>query len=199
MKRLRQLFIRGVISLLPVVVTAYLLYFFFSTVDNFLGGIIERIVGIPLPGIGIIASIVIIMIAGVIVTNVLGAKAFDFVEKMLHRVPVIPKIYFGVKQLTDAFSLQGKQIFNRVALVEYPKKGTYVMGFVTGLSTGEIQNKTKEKLCNVFIPTTPNPTSGMLIMIPEREIVYLDMPVEEGLKFIVSAGVVVSLDDKVDK
>lgn len=190
MKRFRQLFIRGVIAISPIVVTIYVLYYFFSLVDSVLGRIIVRIIGIPIPGIGIITSFVLILLMGFIVTNVLGAKAFDYVEKLLHRVPVIPRIYFGVKQLTDAFSLQGKQIFNKVVLVEYPRKGIYVLGFVTGESKGEIQNKTSEKLSNVFIPTTPNPTSGMLIMMRDEEIIYLDMTVEEGLKFIISAGVV---------
>lgn len=190
MKRFRQLFIRGVIAISPIVVTIYVLYYFFSLVDNVLGRIIVRIIGIPIPGIGIITSFVLILLMGFIVTNVLGAKAFDYVEKLLHRVPVIPRIYFGVKQLTDAFSLQGKQIFNKVVLIEYPRKGIYVLGFVTGESKGEIQKKTSEKLSNVFIPTTPNPTSGMLIMMRDEEIIYLDMTVEEGLKFIISAGVV---------
>lgn len=194
MKRLRQLFIRGLLSLLPIVITVYIMIFFFSLIDNFLGGLIERLVGIPLPGIGIIASIILILLTGFVVTNVLGAKAFVYAEKLLYRVPVIPKIYFGVKQLTDAFSLQGKQIFNKVVLVEYPKEGTYAIGFLTGESKGEIQDKTLAQLSNVFIPTTPNPTSGMLVMIPDSEIIYLDMTVEEGLKLIVSAGVVVPFE-----
>ncbi|QUH25567.1 DUF502 domain-containing protein [Serpentinicella alkaliphila] len=199
MKRFRQLFIRGVIAISPIVVTIYVLYYFFSLVDNVLGRIIVRIIGIPIPGIGIITSFVLILLMGFIVTNVLGAKAFDYVEKLLHRVPVIPRIYFGVKQLTDAFSLQGKQIFNKVVLIEYPRNGIYVLGFVTGESKGEIQKKTSEKLSNVFIPTTPNPTSGMLIMMRDEEIIYLDMTVEEGLKFIISAGVVTPSNKQFNK
>lgn len=163
----------------------------FTFFDNLLGNFIENLIGKSLPGIGIIISIFVILITGFIVTNVLGAKVFDFGERLLKKIPIVPKIYFGTKQIIDAFSLQGKQVFNRVALVEYPRKGSYAVGFVTGECKGEVQDKTREKLINVFIPTTPNPTSGMLILVPDDEIVYLDMSIEDGLKLIVSAGVVV--------
>ena len=112
-------------------------------------------------------------------------------ERLLQKIPLAPKIYFAVKQIIQAFSLQGKDIFKQAVLVEYPRKGSYAVGFITGKCQGEVQEKTIGNLVNVFVPTTPNPTSGMLIMIAEEEIIYLNMSVEEGLKLIISAGVVV--------
>lgn len=194
MKKVRQLFIRGLFSFLPIAITIYLLYFLFTSLDNFLGSYIETLLGRTLPGIGIFAGIVLIFIMGFIVSNVIGERLFRLGEKVLQKVPIVTKVYFGVKQIIDAFSLQGKQVFSRVVLVEYPRKGMYAVGFLTGECKGEVQSKTAAKLINVFIPTTPNPTSGMLILVSEDEITYLDMTVEEGLKLIVSAGVVVPND-----
>jgi uncharacterized membrane protein len=191
MKKIRQLFVRGLFTLLPIVATIYLVYFLFTLLDNFLGTYIAMFFGRPLPGVGLVASLVLIFIAGFIVSNVIGEKLLHFGENLLQKIPLVTKIYFGIKQIVDAFSLQGKQLFNRVVLVEYPRKGTYAVGFVTGECRGEVQNKTAARLINIFIPTTPNPTSGMLILVPDKEIIYLDMTVEEGLKLIISAGVVV--------
>lgn len=191
MKKIRQLFVRGLFSLLPIVATIYILHFFFTLLDNFLGAYIEGLLGMNLPGIGIVAGVVVIFVAGFLVSNVIGQKLFHLGERLLQKVPIVTRVYFGVKQIIDAFSLQGKQTFNRVVLVEYPRKNTYAVGFITGECRGEVQTKTVARLMNVFIPTTPNPTSGMLILVPDDEIIYLDMTVEEGLKLIVSAGVVV--------
>lgn len=191
MKKVKQLFIRGLFTLFPIVATLYITYFLFNLMDNFLGTRIELLAGRRLPGIGIIASILLIFVAGFIVSNVLGGKLFRLGEKLVRKVPIISRIYNAVKQIVDAFSLQGKPVFSQVVLIEYPRKGTYAVGFLTGECKGEIQNKTAAKLMNVFIPTTPNPTSGMLILVPDNEIIILDMTVEEGLKLIVSAGVVV--------
>ena len=191
MKRIKQLFIRGLFSLLPVVATIYIAYFLFNLMDNFLGTRIEALAGRPLPGIGIVASLILIFVAGFIISNVLGGKLFRLAEKLLRKVPIVSRIYNAVKQIVDAFSLQGKTMFSQVVLVEYPRKGTYAVGFLTGECRGEIQTKTAARLMNVFIPTTPNPTSGMLILVPDNEITHLDMTVEEGLKLIISAGVVV--------
>lgn len=190
-KTIKQTFIKGLFALLPIVITLYALYFFISLLDNFLGGFITLIFGRPLPGIGLLASLILILITGFFVTNFVGARIVSFGENLIHKIPIVHKIYFGVKQIIDSISLQGKQLFSKVVLVEYPRKGYYAMGFVTGECKGEVQDKTSAHLVNVFIPTTPNPTSGMLILVPQNEIIYLDMTIEEGLKLIISAGVVV--------
>ncbi len=194
MKKIRHYFLRGLFSLLPIVATIYIVYFLFRLMDNFLGTRIEILLGRRLPGIGIAASVILIFVSGFIVSNVLGGKLFRLGERLLRRVPVISRIYNAVKQVVDAFSLQGKPVFSQVVLIEYPRKGTYAVGFLTGECKGEIQARTAARLMNVFIPTTPNPTSGMLILVPDDEISRLDMTVEEGLKLIVSAGVVVPGD-----
>lgn len=195
-KKIRKIFIKGFFSLLPIAATIYLINFLFQFMDNFLGAYIKKILGKSIPGIGILASIVLIFIIGFFVSNVIGEKLFCFGEKILQKIPIVPKVYFGIKQIIEAFSIQGKQVFNKVVLVEYPRKGTYVVGFLSGESRGEVQLKTAAKLINIFIPTTPNPTSGMLLLVPENEIIYLDMSIEEGLKLIVSAGVVVPDENK---
>lgn len=195
-RKIRQIFIKGLFSLLPIVATIYLMFYLFQFMDNFLGIYIEKLFGRSIPGIGILASIVLIFIMGFFISNVIGEKLFNYGEKMLQKIPIVPKLYFGIKQIIDALSLQGKQVFNRVVLVEYPRKETYAVGFITGECRGEVQQKTAAKLINVFIPTTPNPTSGMLILVPDNEIIYLDMSVEEGIKLIVSAGVVVPVENK---
>jgi uncharacterized membrane protein len=195
-KKIRQLFLRGLFSLLPAVATIYLAYYLFRLLDNFLGTYITLFLGRPLPGAGLVVSLILIFITGFLVSNVIGEKLFNWGENLLQKIPLIPRIYFGIKQIVDAFSLQGKQLFNKVVLVEYPRKGSYAIGFVTGECKGEVQGKTEARLINVFIPTTPNPTSGMLILVPDEEITYLDMTVEEGLKLIISAGVVAP--DRID-
>jgi uncharacterized membrane protein len=191
MKRIRQIFIRGLFSLLPIAATLYLIQLMFRFMDDLLGRYFERLFGIAIPGIGILATLVLIFATGSLVSNVVGERLFHYGERMLHKIPVVPKVYFGIKQIINAFTLEGKNIFNKVVLVEYPRKGLYVVGFLTGESGGEVQTKTEAQLVNVFIPTTPNPTSGMLILVPGNDVIYLDMSVEEGLKLIVSAGVVV--------
>lgn len=191
MKRIRQVFLRGLLTLLPIIATIYLLYSLFRFLDRFLGAYISMLIGRTIPGIGIVAGFVIIFIMGSVVPNVIGQRLVHFAEKMIRKIPIVPRVYFGLKQIVEAFSLQGKHVFNRVVLIEYPRKGTYVVGFLTGECKGEVQDKTAARLMNVFVPTTPNPTSGMLILVPDKEVIYLDMTVEEGLKLIVSAGVVV--------
>lgn len=191
MKRLRHIFITGILTLLPSIATIYVIYFLFSLMENFLGKFIENIFNIQIPGLGALASIVIIFVTGFIASNVLGVRFLNFAERILNKVPLVTKVYFGVKQIVQSFTKQGKEAFTQVALVEYPRKGSYAIGFITGECKGEVQDKTSAKLINVFVPTTPNPTSGMLVLLPESEIIYLDMSVEDGLKLIVSAGVVV--------
>lgn len=189
-KKIRHLFLSGLFSLLPVAATLYILFFLFRFFDGMMGNLVRDLIGRPIPGAGIVASFILVMITGFLVTNVLGERLIHYAERVLQRMPVAPKIYFGVKQLIDAFSMQGKQAFSRVALLEYPRKGLYAVGFVTGEVMGEVQAKTSERLISVFIPTTPNPTSGMLLLVPDHALTYLDMSVEEGLKLIVSAGIV---------
>ena len=189
-QQLKRLFIRGLIALIPLVATIYVLNLIFSFLDSLLSVFVRDLFGIEIPGVGALASILLILFIGFVVTNVLGARLIGFAEKLLHKVPIAPKIYFAIKQIIDAFSLQGKHTFSKVAMVEYPRKGIYSIGFIISDCRTEIQAVSDKKLINVFIPTTPNPTTGFLLMVPEDDVITLDMTVEEGLKLILSAGMV---------
>jgi uncharacterized membrane protein len=142
-----------------------------------------------IPGIGLILVIIIILAVGVLFRNLVGRRVVHFWENMVDRIPIARIIYSGVKQLLESFFLQKNDAFKRVALLEYPRRGTYVIGFLTGESKGEVQSKTDKKMMNVFIPTTPNPTSGFYILIPEDELIILNMTVEDAFKLIISGGI----------
>ncbi|OWZ83065.1 DUF502 domain-containing protein [Natranaerobius trueperi] len=189
-KKIRNYFFAGVIVLLPLVSSLYIFWVLFRWLDN----LVETPVNlIPWegPGAGIISAVIIILITGVLATNLVGKKIVYLADILFTRVPFIRNIYTAIKQLLDTFTnLEKKTSFKRVVMLEYPRKGCYVIGFATGDSRGEPQIKTNEELMSIFIPTTPNPTSGILVMVPKQEITFLAMTVEEGLKFVVSGGVV---------
>jgi len=190
MKKLKRLFIRGFFALIPLVVTIYVLQIIFSFLEGLLSLFIRDLFGITIPGVGVVASVLLILFIGFIVTNVLGARLVGYGEKLIGKVPLVPKIYFAIKQIIVAFSLQGKQSFSKVVMVEYPRKGIYSIGFIISACRAEIQAASEKPLINIFVPTTPNPTTGFLLMVPEDEVIVLDMSVEEGLKLILSAGMV---------
>ncbi len=190
MNRLRKFFFTGIIVLLPLIITVYVLLVIFNLVDGLLAELIEKLVGFPLPGLGILLTVIFVLLVGLVATNVIGKRIIALFERVFTRIPMVKIIYGAVKQIIDAFSIQPRDAFRRVALVEYPRRGIYAIGFVTGEGTGEVQEKTAAQVSSIFIPTTPNPTSGMLLLVPQTEITYLDMSVEEGLKWIISGGVV---------
>jgi uncharacterized membrane protein len=151
----------------------------------------DQLFGIHIPGLGVILSVVIVLGTGVIVANLFGRKMVVLWEAFLARIPLIRSIYSSVKQIVETlFSAKG-QAFKRVLLVEYPRKRMWTLAFQSSADVGEAQFKTGEEVVNVFIPTTPNPTSGFFIMLPQSDVVNLDMSVDEGLRMIISAGVVV--------
>jgi len=128
------------------------------------------------------------MLIGFIASNIIGSRLINFSDSIMQRLPLAKGIYSSSKQIIDAFTLQGKNAFQKVVLIEYPRKGLFVLGFVTGNSRGEIQSKTHEETLNIFVPTTPNPTSGMLILAPRQEVIELAMTVDQGMKVIISGG-----------
>jgi len=138
-----------------------------------------------------IIFVILICIIGVAARIIVIRKFFSFGENILFKVPMVGKIYNATKQISKAFLGQGKSIFKKVALVEYPRKGTWSIGFMTEEMRGEIEEKTGKQLISLFIPTTPNPTSGIYLLVPENEIKFLDMSVEEGLKLVVSGGAII--------
>ncbi|HSW35188.1 MAG TPA: DUF502 domain-containing protein [Candidatus Limnocylindrales bacterium] len=185
---MKKYFTTGLLTMMPLAVTAYVFYLVFSFLDNLVGSIITAIFGYRLPGVGFIAFILLIFLIGFFASNIIGKRLLDYGDSFLQKVPLARGIYTSAKQIVDAFTLQGKNTFQQVVLLEYPRKGLFVIGFVTGSSEGEIQDKTKETTLNIFVPTTPNPTSGMLVLAPINEVIKLDMTVEDGMKVIVSGG-----------
>ncbi len=187
---LKRIFTTGLLALLPLAITAYVFYLVYSFLDNLIGDLIQAIFDFRIPGIGFAAALLLIMVVGFIASNIIGKKLVGFSDTIFQRLPLARGIYSSARQIIDAFTVQGKNAFQKVVLLEYPRKGLYVLGFVTGSSKGEIQGKTHEETLSIFIPTTPNPTSGMLILAPRHEVIELEMSIEEGLKVIVSGGLV---------
>lgn len=185
---LKRIFIAGLLALLPLAVTVYVFYLVYSFLDNLLGNLIHALFDYRIPGIGFAAGLLLIMIVGFIASNIIGKRLIDFSDTIFQRLPLAKGIYSSARQIIDAFTLQGENTFQKVVILEYPRKGLYVLGFVTSTSRGEIQEKTNEETLSIFIPTTPNPTSGMLILAPRHEVTELDMTIEEGMKVIISGG-----------
>jgi len=151
----------------------------------------EALFGFTIPGLGVVLSVVVVLITGIVVANLFGRKLVSTWESLLARIPLVSKIYTGVKQVMETvFSAQG-QSFGKVLLVEYPRRDVWTLAFQSGSDSGEAQHKTGRDVINVFVPTTPNPTSGFFLMIPKKDVIELEMSVDDGLKMIISAGVVV--------
>ena len=186
---LRNNFIAGIVVLIPIGITLYLTLFFIKISSKILPKEINPNYYLPynIPGLEILISIIIITIVGWISLSFLGKKLFDLFEQILNKIPILRTIYSAVGQLTETFT-KNKGDKKSVVLVEYPRKGTWAVGFATKDNTGEIKNKVGEDLVNVFVPTTPNPTSGFLLMFQKKEVIYLDISFEQASKFIVSAG-----------
>jgi uncharacterized membrane protein len=184
---LRRYFITGLLVITPVWGTYLVLKTLIQSLEGILGGMLRRHVAFYIPGLGIIALVSLILLVGVIATNFLGQKLVELWEEMLRRVPVVRTIFNLVKSIVDTISLQQGDQFNRVVLIQFPRQGHYSIAFVTGAAE-EVQHATAERLVSVYVPTTPNPTSGYLLFVPEREVIPLSMSVEEGMKMIISVG-----------
>ena len=187
--KIRNYFIAGVVVLIPIGITAYLTIFFISITSKILPKEINPNHYLPydIPGIEILTSVILITLIGWLSLSFLGRKLLVILNTVLKRIPILRTIYSAIGQMTETFTNTDKKGKN-VVLVEYPRKGSWAVGFATKDNTGEITDKTKRDLVNVFVPTTPNPTSGFLLMFPKDEIIYLNMSFEEASKFIVSAG-----------
>ena len=187
--RLRNNFIAGIVVLIPIGITLYLTLFIIKLSSNILPNEINPNHYLPynIPGLEILISIIIITFIGWLSLSFIGKRLFEFFENILNKIPILRTIYSAVGQLTVTFA-KSKKDKKSVVLVEYPRKGTWAVGFATKENTGEISSKTGQKLINVFVPTTPNPTSGFLLMFPKDEVIFLDLTFEQASKFIVSAG-----------
>ena len=199
MKRLRtslkNCFLTGLLVILPISITVYVIWILIRGMDAILKYIPakylpETYLQIHIPGLGLILVVILVFVVGLLTRNFIGRKIVHLGENIVDRIPLVRILYTGVKQLLEPLFLQKTNGFKRVALIEYPRRGVHVIGFVTGESKGEVQNKTSKNMMNVFVPTTPNPTSGFYILIPEDEVVSLNMSVEDAFKLIISGGIV---------
>ena len=187
--RLRNYFITGAIVLIPIGITIYLTLIIIRISSNFLPKKINPNNYLPfdIPGIEILITIILITLIGSLSLSFLGKKFLEIFNNILKKIPILRTIYSAVGQLTESFT-QSTDSKKSVVILEYPRKGIWVVGFSTKDNKGEISRKIKEDLINVFVPTTPNPTSGFLLMVPKKDLIYLDMTFEEASRFIVSAG-----------
>ena len=187
--KLRNYFFTGVVVLVPLGFTLYLTFFLVSISGNLIPEEINPNNYLPfsIPGLEILLSIIFITLIGGLSLSFIGKKIFQIINDLLKKIPILRTIYSAIGQMTETFT-QNKGKKKSVVLVEYPRKGSWAVGFATKENTGEITKKTNKKLINVFVPTTPNPTSGFLLMFPKDEVIFLDMTFEEASKFIVSAG-----------
>ena len=187
--RLRNYFITGAIVLIPIGITIYLTLFIVKISSSFLPKKINPNNYLPfdIPGIEILITVIFITFIGGLSLSFLGKKFLEIFNNILKKIPILRTIYSAVGQLTESFT-KSEGTKKSVVILEYPRKGIWVVGFATKENTGEISKKTNEELVNIFVPTTPNPTSGFLLMLPKKDIKYLDMTFEEASRFIVSAG-----------
>ena len=187
--KVRNNFIAGIVVLIPIGITLYLTLFFIKISSKILPNEINPNHYLPynIPGLEILISVLIITLIGWISLSFIGKKLFNFFESILNKIPILRTIYSAVDQLIETFT-KTKSNKKNVVLIEYPRKGVWAVGFATKENTGIIKDKTGQDLVNVFVPTTPNPTSGFLLMFPKSDVIYLDISFEEASKFIVSAG-----------
>ena len=187
--KLRNYFITGMVVLVPIGITFYLIKFFISVSPKLIPSNINPNNYLPfsIPGLEIFLSIIFITLIGGLSLSFIGKKVLQLFNDLLKKIPILRTIYSAIGQMTQSFAKSNNKK-KRVVLIEYPRKGSWAVGFATKDNSGDIKKKTNKNLVNVFVPTTPNPTSGFLLMFPKDEIIYLDMSFEEASKFIVSAG-----------
>ncbi|MGI9225187.1 MAG: DUF502 domain-containing protein [Woeseiaceae bacterium] len=196
MKRIRRYLVAGILVWAPLAVTYWLLKIAVGIMDQTLQWIPERyrpeeLLGIPIPGLGVILTIIVLLLTGILAANFVGRAFVGGWESLLGRVPVVRSIYSAAKNFAEMVFSDSSQSFKNVLLIEYPRKGLYSLAFQTSTNLGEVQGRTGEEVVCCFVPTTPNPTSGFIIIVPKKDITVLDMEVDEALKMIISLGVVI--------
>ncbi|MDI9475484.1 MAG: DUF502 domain-containing protein [Natronincolaceae bacterium] len=195
-KEIRKTFLAGLLVMIPLIITIYSILWMLNKVDSIFRRPIEELLGFTIYGLGIIITVGMILLAGVIATNYAGHRLFGATEYFFKKIPVVRSIYFPVKQLTQTVYGNVNTAFRKVVLVKYPAPGVHTIGFVTSTGVRDIEDKVGKGMVCVFIPTTPNPTSGMLVMIPNEDVTVLDMCVEDAIKLVVSGGIAKPPDGK---
>jgi uncharacterized membrane protein len=196
MKNFRRYIVAGLLVWVPLGITFFVLDVLVGIIDRTLlllppAARPENLLGVNIPGLGIVLTLVVLIVAGVLVANLVGRRLVNFWESILQRIPLVRSVYSASKNFAEVVFGESTQSFKKVLLIEYPRKGVYSLCFQTSNELEEIQARTSDDVICVFVPTTPNPTSGFIIMVPRNEVIELDMDVESALKMIVSLGVVV--------
>lgn len=189
-KKIRNYFLAGIVVLIPIGITIYFSIFVERAFSNLLPKYLNpnNLLPIDIPGLEILITFFIITFIGMLSVTFVGKYFLNLNEKLFSKIPVLKTIFNGLTQLTKSFASVDDNNQKKMVLIEYPRKGIYSLGFATSINTGEVTNRVGEKMVNIFVPTTPNPTSGFLLVVPEKDVTYLDMSFEEASKFIMSAG-----------
>ncbi len=183
-RNIRGHFVAGILLIVPIAVTMGILFWLFASIDGILQPLVRTITGYTIPGVGFAVTLILIYVAGAIVSNVIGRRLVGYGEAALGKIPVARYLYNGVRQIISAFSNPDTTGFMQVVLIEFPRRGTRTLGFVTN----EVTSSSGKKLLNIFIPTSPNPTSGFLQIVDESEVIRTGISVDDALKMIVSGG-----------
>ncbi|HJP43236.1 MAG TPA: DUF502 domain-containing protein [Gammaproteobacteria bacterium] len=198
MKKLRTIIVAGLLVWVPLGATIFVLRLLIGLFGNLDSWLSDQL-NIPIAGMGILLALLVLLGTGLIAANYFGKRIVSFWESLLERIPLVRNIYSAVKRFAEIVLADSSQSFSKVLLIEYPRRGLYSLSFQTSQNLGEIQGKTGEDLVCVFVPTTPNPTSGLILMVPEQDVIELDMGVEDALKMVISLGVVVPGEDTVNQ
>jgi uncharacterized membrane protein len=195
-KKIKTYFLAGLLVLIPLVLTIFIIWKLFIGIDSLLQGFISNIlerIGVPPTniGLGFISVILLILLTGMIAKNYFGRKVIKIGENILTKIPLINRIYIAIQQISNAFLSEKREVFKKAVLIEYPRKGIYSIGFFTQDTKGEVQKRLKHDVVSVFLPTTPNPTSGFLLFVPKNEVTELNLTIEEALKLVISGGAII--------
>lgn len=196
MKTLRTYLVAGLLIWVPVIITIFVIRFLIGVSDQALLLIPykfrpETILGFNIPGLGVIFAFLVLLITGLLARNYFGKYIVAGWEKLMSRIPVVRTVYHGARQIAETVFADNSKAFSKVCLIQYPRQGVWSLCFQTSTEVGEVQARTKRDVVSVFVPTTPNPTSGFVIILPKEDVIELDMSVDEGLRMIISLGVVV--------
>lgn len=192
-RKLRTYLLAGLIVVLPAVISVYVLWLMFNVLDSWFRSLVQYLwptASWSFTGVGALVSLTTILVVGWLTSSLIGRRLISLNDWVFLRMPLVRSVYKTVKQIMDAFLQQGNAAFQQVVLLEYPRPGLWALGFITGEMRGEVEQRLQRDLVSVFIPTTPNPTSGLLILVPRSDLTLLNMPVEDGIKLIISGGVV---------
>ena len=185
---LRKYFISGALVVAPVIITYLALRFLFEAIDGILSDEIYDLLGYRIPGLGLVTTLLLVLLVGVLTRNYFGSRMVKIGERFINSFPVVRTIYVAAKQLVEGVSLPSKRAFKQVALVEYPRRGVFALCFVVGRPIKRVDGVDTKSVC-LFVPSTPTPVSGMVVVAPPDQVILLDMTVEEGIKFLVSGGI----------